>query len=206
MNDFFIKQETATLENAIRAVLSDTYLCDFGIVKETLGNGSIIVVEISSAKDSTDIRLITCVLAGLSTQEISIDIKPKEKDKVMVLYPRRYSTDMFDLSQDKAIISEDCLGYSAVKGIAFLMNQAKSDYKNTVTVENGELSLALAYDDNSKQNNLTLTANTKGEIVLTSSEVEFKTTDGFFSLKDKKGHKIVSDDNSVTINDHLKVK
>jgi hypothetical protein len=224
MSDFFMKKQTATLEDAIKAVISDTCICDFGIVQEVLGDGSIVTVEVASALDTNDIRIVTCVLAGVSTQEISLSVYPKKNDRVLILYPRRYSVDMFSTDSEKAVVDENARGYAFGKGIAFLLNQALSNYKNTVTVKDSELEVKLSYDKNQDKNLFSLKINSKGEVDLKSGDVSFNTTDGlvnmedknhvkfttdsngYFSLEDGSSHKIVSNNDSITINGHLKVK
>lgn len=221
-NKFMLSQIMTDAEDAIRAVINDTYICDYGIVKEV--KDGVVAVEISVATENNDIRILTCVLAGIASSSVCVNVVPKAGDKVIVFYPRRYSVDMFDTDKDEVIVEERSEGYNAFKGIAFLANQAKTDYKNRVTVEDGKLDISLAYDKNNESNLLTLSSNEKGEIEFESNKVKFKTTDGlisiedtngvkfttnsdgYFSISDKNGKKVESNGNGILVNSHLLVK
>lgn len=194
-NDILLSSIMTDAEDAIKAIIKDTYICDFGIVKEVLGNGSVVAVEISVANSEEDLRVVTCVLANTSSSSVCLNVVPKENDKVLVLYPRRYDSKMFGVDKEEAIINEYSDGYNSACGIAILMNQAKSDYKNVIKVDDGKVELSLAYDKDNKKNLLKLTTNEKGEVLFESDKVKFDTTDGLLSIEDKNGVKFTTDSN-----------
>jgi hypothetical protein len=156
-NDVLLSSIMTDAEDAIRAIVKDTYICDFGIVKEVLGNGSVVAVEISVANSEEDLRVVTCVLANVSSGSACINIVPKVNDKVLVLYPRRYDSKMFGVDKEEAIINEYSDGYNSACGIAILMNQARSDYKNVVKIDEDKIEIKTLYNSDKEKNEVVLT-------------------------------------------------
>ena len=205
--EFVVKEQVMDLEDAIRSVINDTFICDFGVVKGVY-NG-VVDVEIAVARDAEDVRVLTCVLANISSSSFCLDVIPQEDDKVLVFYPSRYDDTMFDTANNGVVFNEEANGYSAVCGIAILMNQAKTEYKNTIKFDDGKVTLNLAYDKNSDKNKLTFSSDENGNISLQSGDFKLTTDDGTFKITDGKNviesSKATSNEH-ILINNHLKVK
>ena len=89
---------------------------------------------------------------------VTIDIEPKENDKVLVLFPRVFDTDMFDLDNKDTLINPNASGYNLLSGVAILLTQYKKNkHKNT---------LSISSDDGG---NITLT-DSNGCTIVSSSE------------------------------------
>lgn len=205
--EFVVKEQVMDLEDAIRSIINDTFICDFGVVKGVY-NG-VVDVEIAVARDAGDVRVLTCVLANVSSSSFCLDVIPQEDDKVLVFYPSRYDDAMFDTANKGVIFNEEANGYSAVCGIAILMNQAKTEYKNTVKFDNGKITVNLAYDKDSNKNNLVFSSDEDGNISLQSGNFKVTTDDGAFKITDGKNvieSKKTTGDENILINNHLKVK
>lgn len=135
--DFLMKAQTATFSSAVKAIIGRTCLIEFGIIKQVVATG-VVKVAVSVAKESSDVRILTCVLISPCSTSFAINFVPKENDKVLVFFPRRFNADMFSLGEGKndIIIDENGEGFTPFTGLAILYNQFRSDYKNTLTVDN----------------------------------------------------------------------
>lgn len=190
--DLVSSMNTANLEVAIESVIADTCFVDFGVVKKIIAE-DVVLVMVSAAKDKEDYRFFPCVLLNYASKSIAVKNIPQEGDKVLIVYPRRYTNEMFKLDKDDVIYDENCYGYHCFAGLAILFNQVSSDYKNLITVEEGNvkftsiednIQLELKKEDNkitSHFNCQDLTIDIDNDSALT-----VKNTNGTFSL-DKEG-------------------
>lgn len=138
--------------DAVQAVINRSCIIDYGIVKSVTAPG-VVEVEISVAKSPEDIRILTCVLATVASGSVTVDVVPAEGDKVLVIYPRRYSEKMFDTEQQEVIIEETAEGYNMLSGVALLVNQyRKNQHKNFVKLENGNISVNMLYNEDEDTN------------------------------------------------------
>lgn len=143
--DFLIKANNATFSNAVKAIIGRTCLIEFGVIKKVIASG-VVQVAVSVAKSSSDVRILTCVLVSPCSTSFAINFVPKENDKVLVFFPRRFNADMFSLGEGKndIIIDENGEGFTPFTGLAVLYNQFRSDYTNTLTVDNGNITVTTA--------------------------------------------------------------
>lgn len=136
-----------TIADAIRGMIDGKYILGYGIVEEVMADG-IVMVSPSVITRKSEYIATPCVLGTIASDAFSLNIKPKEKDKVMVFYPRLYDHKMFTKESEGAIINASDVGYSPYTGIAFLMNQYQTkQHKNYITVENGTMDSHLCYDE-----------------------------------------------------------
>ena len=145
--------------------IGSTFIVDYGIVKAIPADG-IVTVEMSATKDKQSIIITNCVLASFASSSFSVNIKPNINDKVMVLFPKNYSSRMFDVENNEPIISMATSGYCLLGGVAILLNQFQDFHKNYIDLSDGCVELKLAYSENDETNLLVLTTNDKGEIKL----------------------------------------
>jgi hypothetical protein len=140
--DFLMKAHTATFSNAVKAIIGRSCLIEFGIIKQVVATG-VVKVAVSVAKESSDVRILTCVLISPCSTSFAINFVPKENDKVLVFFPRRFNADMFSLGEGKndIIIDENGEGFTPFTGLAVLYNQFRSDYTNTLTVDEGDITV-----------------------------------------------------------------
>lgn len=143
-----------TIADAIRGMIDGKYILGYGIVEEVMADG-IVMVSPSVITKKSEYIAVPCVLGTIASDALSLNIVPKEKDKVMVFYPRLYDHKMFTKESEGAIINVSDIGYSPYTGIAFLMNQYQTKWhKNYITVENGAMDAYLCYDEaNSDEDN-----------------------------------------------------
>lgn len=141
--DFLMEEQTATFSSAVKAIIGRTCLIEFGIIKQVVATG-VVKVAVSVAKSSSDVRILTCVLISPCSTSFAINFVPKENDKVLVFFPRRFNADMFSTNKNDIIIDENGEGFTPFTGLAVLYNQFRSDYTNTLTVDNGDITVTTA--------------------------------------------------------------
>lgn len=138
--DFLLKAENATFSNAVKAIIGRTCLIEFGVIKKVIASG-VVQVAVSVAKSSSDVRILTCVLVSPCSTSFAINFVPKVNDKVLVFFPRRFNADMFSTNKTDIIEDENGEGFTPFSGLAILVNQFRSDYKNTLTIDNGDITV-----------------------------------------------------------------
>lgn len=222
--DFSVKAMQSTLSNAVQACIERTSIIEFGIIKEIVAEG-VVRVAVSAATSKEDIRILTCILVMPSGSASMIKFVPKVNDKVVVFFPRRFTSDMFDIDfkkenseKNEIIIDPDGKGYTPFTGLAMLMNQFReSAYKNFIITEEGKLSVNLAYSEDGKKNLFTMNTLEDGSFSLQSNDVNVSITvenevtienenanisvkgDGSFSLQSNDVNMSVDTDNSLTV-------
>ena len=173
--DFLIKANNATFSNAVKAIIGRTCLIEFGVIKKVIAEG-VVQVAVSVAKSSSDVRILTCVLISPCSTSFAINIVPKVNDKVLVFFPRRFNADMFSTRKTDIIEDENGEGFTPFSGLAILVNQFRSDYKNTLTVDNGDITVdtenASIHIDAS--GNITVNAKS-GKVSIKNSSTDLKT-------------------------------
>lgn len=139
------KAFSASTSEAIRGMINRTIIVDWGTIKEVYGDGSVVEVLLSVTDRPENTTVLTCVLVSPCAKGLAINVKPSVGDKVLVLSPRRYDSDMFEVSSDtEVIINEELSGYNRVSCLAILCNQYNESYhKNYITVEEGNISAKL---------------------------------------------------------------
>lgn len=203
--------QTSTIRTAIQSMIGRTCIISYGIVKDVPASG-IVTVELSVAKSTKDIKVITCVLVNFASNAITIDIVPEKGDKVLVFFPDKFDSEMFSTKKTEAIIDQNASGYNLLSGLAVLMNQyKKNDHKNFIQFKSGELSVHLAYDKNNNANKAVFDLKKSGIL-----EYSVGTNKITADLSDTKNGKIsISDSNNCTfettskstkINGHLEIK
>ena len=170
-----------------------TYIVDYGIIKDIPTDG-IVTVEMSASKDKQSITITNCILASFASSSFTVKIKPNIDDKVIVLFPKNYSSRMFDKEVNETIISQATEGYCLLGGIAILLNQFQDFHKNYIDFSDGCADIKLAYSEDDNKNFISLNTNKDGEITLTVK-------DKFSQKIDKDGAlNITSNNTSIKIN------
>ena len=170
-----------------------TYIVDYGIIKDIPTDG-IVTVEMSASKDKQSITITNCILASFASSSFTVKIKPNIDDKVIVLFPKNYSSRMFDKEVNETIISQATEGYCLLGGIAILLNQFQDFHKNYIDFSDGCADIKLAYSEDDDDNFISLNTNKYGEITLTVK-------DKFSQKIDKDGAlNITSNNTSIKIN------
>ena len=183
-------QESLNLISTIRRMINNSCIVDFGIVQNVPSEG-LVDVSVAVSKTKQDMQIMTCVLANPASSSLTMYIKPNVGDRVIVLYPRLFDSDMFtvdDAKKQEVIVNSRAKGYNLTSGIAILMNQYKeASHKNFLNLDDGKLTLRLAYDKNNDKNLLTLETDENGAVHLDSNEGKFKfdvdNADGDISTK-----------------------
>lgn len=150
--------------DAVQQILRRTCIVDFGVITEVLGE-NVVKVGVAVADSVEDVQIIVCTLISPCSATMALNIEPSVGDKVLILFPRHFSSSMFEVTEgDPApIIDSACQSYSRLGGLAILMNQFNYDKhrKNFQLSADGVLSIRLPYDDNDSAN--VITAQTDGE-------------------------------------------
>lgn len=178
-----------------------TYIVDYGIIKDIPTDG-IVTVEMSASKDKQSITVTNCVLASFASSSFTVKIKPNIDDKVIVLFPKNYSSRMFDKEVNETIISQATEGYCLLGGIAILLNQFQDFHKNYIDFSDGCADIKLAYSEDDDKNFISLNTNKDGEITLTvkdkfSQKID---KDGALNITSNKTKIGINKDDEITVN------
>ena len=65
---------------AVQRMINKSCIIDFGIVKKVVANG-VVNVLVSVAKNTRDVRIITCAVANIASSTFTLDTVLKEDDK-----------------------------------------------------------------------------------------------------------------------------
>lgn len=178
-----------------------TYIVDYGIVKDIPTDG-IVTVEMSASKDKQSITVTNCILASFASSSFTVKIKPNIDDKVIVLFPKNYSSRMFDKEVNETIVSQATEGYCLLGGIAILLNQFQDFHKNYIDFSDGCVDIKLAYSKDDDKNFISLNTNKDGEITLTvkdkfSQKID---KDGALNITSNSTSIEINKDNEITVN------
>ena len=178
-----------------------TYIVDYGIIKDIPTDG-IVTVEMSASKDKQSITVTNCILASFASSSFTVKIKPNIDDKVIVLFPKNYSSRMFDKEVNETIISQATEGYCLLGGIAILLNQFQDFHKNYIDFSDGCADIKLAYSKDDDKNFISLNTNKDGEITLTvkdkfSQKID---KDGALNITSNKTKVGINKDDEITVN------
>lgn len=178
-----------------------TYIVDYGIIKDIPTDG-IVTVEMSASKDKQSITVTNCVLASFASSSFTVKIKPNIDDKVIVLFPKNYSSRMFDKEVNETIISQATEGYCLLGGIAILLNQFQDFHKNYIDFSDGCADIKLAYSEDDDKNFISLNTNKDGEITLTvkdkfSQKID---KDGALNITSNNTKIEINKDDEITVN------
>lgn len=178
----------------VRGLINRTLIVDWGTVREVLGEGSVVKVLLSVTDRPENTTVVTCMLVSPCSSVLSVNMTPKEGDKVLVLSPRGYDSAMFEVTKNtEVIVNKNLRGYNKMTCIAILYNQFRpSSHKNSVDLTaEGALNLLLGYDEDNGYNNISLSVLKSGAVTL-----------GLIYDKDKSVYKVnfaVSADGDVSL-------
>lgn len=160
MNNSIQSTFTASLTDALKSYLENSFIIDYGVIKEIISDG-VVRVAVSVARNQRDIRVVDCVLASFASGSFAVHIAPDINDKVIILYPRRFHVDMFSEKNSDFLLCKNTEGYSMFTGIAFLANQFRPEkYRNTVELNNDLFAFRTNYvEKKDSEGNVTDSAN-----------------------------------------------
>lgn len=228
--NFLAGNQSLNFDTVVESIVKRSCIIDFGIVQSIPAKG---LVNVSVAVSDTEQNMfcMTCVLASIASSSFTLDLLPNVGDRVLVVYPRLYDNKMFTVTDNeddnkKVIVNQKAKGYNLMSGIAILMNQYKTDgHMNVLKIEDGKMSLNLAYDKDNDKHKFTITTDEDGaysiknekSIVTVDADgyLSYSNTDdgktkltftsSGFTLQDKNECKIVSSSSDIQINGKLKV-
>ena len=206
-SDFLIQAQFSTFSNAVQSIIGRTCLIEFGIVKEIIAKG-IVRVVVSVAKEPSDVRILNCILIVPSASSVMVNIEPQINDKVIVFFPRRFNSGMFQIDLENAdaecndIIKDDNgEGFTPFTGLAMLANQFRpNEYFNSITLNNGMAEIKLAYSSDDSKNLLTVSTNEKGEVSVKSNAVSLDVkSDNSITIDTSKAKVNIDKDGNITV-------
>lgn len=168
--------------DAVQQILRRTCIVDFGVITEILGE-NVVKVGIAVADSVEDVQIIVCTLISPCSATIALNIEPSVGDKVLIVFPRHFSSSMFKVTDDPApIIDSACQSYSRLGGLAVLMNQFDYEkHKNSINIsvagtleysvgDANKITLDLSDQDNKKititdSNGCTLETSSEGTVI-----------------------------------------
>lgn len=202
----------------VETIIKKRCIIDYGIIEAIPANG-VVEVAVAVANTPENMYYLTCVLANIASSSLTINIKPKIGDRVLVVYPRMYDENMFTVPENdddkkKIIVNERAGGYNITSGIAILLNQYKKDsHKNIIDIADGNITIKLGYDEDNDKYKFQLNSSTDGSYSVVNEKsnlsmgangyLSYKQTeegnntklmfsDDGFLLQDKAGNKIES--------------
>lgn len=223
------KALSASESATIRRLINRTIIVEWGTIKEINEDGGVVEVLLSVTDRPENATVVTCILISPCSKGFALDIKPSVGDKVLVLSPRFYDVDMFDVTEDTEVIVEDnSYGYNKLTCLAILYNQYREDtHKNYISIDEGKVTMALGYNEDDEKNMLNFTSDADGAFSVsnpncsitvdkdgylsyeTTSDSDDKTklefTSSGMTMQDKNGCKIVSSSSDIQINGKLKI-
>ncbi len=194
--------------SSIKGMINRTLIVEWGTIKEVLGGGSVVEVLLAVTDKPENATAVTCVLLSPCSKSFSINIMPKVGDKVLVLSPRYYDADMFDVSSGdsddtEVIIDEQCHGYNKLTCLAILYNQFRDNYKTFIDVSDDGLKLVT-------ENKMQIEVKSDNKIVFTegnkSNELTIDLSGDNPVYSDSNGMEIESTSEATVINGNLKIK
>lgn len=204
--NIFLEATAQSLGDMLHRVINNTFIVEYGIIKNIPAEG-VVTVEMSVAEKANDIVITDCVLASFASSSVTVRIKPNIDDKVMVLFPRKFHSNMFQKDKNEPIIAEATTGYNVLTGIAILLNQyQKATHKNFIDISDGNLTMKLGYNEDEDKNMVSVTTDKDGSYEINNGKSKVVVdSDGYLSYtntdsEDNKS-KIVFDSNGVTIQD-----
>lgn len=204
--NIFLEATAQSLGDMLHRVINNTFIVEYGIIKNIPAEG-VVTVEMSVAEKANDIVITDCVLASFASSSVTVRIKPNIDDKVMVLFPRKFHSNMFQKGKNEPIIAEATTGYNVLTGIAILLNQyQEATHKNFIDISDGNLTMKLGYNEDEDKNMVSVTTDKDGSYEINNGKSKVVVdSDGYLSYtntdsEDNKS-KIVFDSNGVTIQD-----
>ena len=171
----FLEATAQSLGDMLHRVINNTFIVEYGIIKAIPAEG-VVTVEMSVSEKADDIVITDCVLASFASSSVTVRIKPNIDDKVIVLFPRKFHSDMFQKDKNEPIVAEATTGYNVLSGIAILLNQyQEATHKNYIDVSDGCITLKMAYSEDEDKNLFTFESNADGELTLVSNDVQITT-------------------------------
>lgn len=217
----------------VKGMINRTLIVEWGTVKKIVTKG-VVDVLLSVTEKPENTTVVTCVLISPCSASFSVDIEPQVGDKVLVLSPRHFDVDMFDVTKDTEVIEKpNFTGYNKLACMAILYNQFRpGTHKNSIAIDkDGAVGIGLSYDKDNDKYKLTFTTDKNGACTVTNEKgtatlgadgyLDYQQTengnntqltfsDSGFTIKDKAGNSIVSSTTSgsenIIMNGNLKVK
>lgn len=208
--NFTTQQEGLNFNSVVEAIIKRSCIIDYGIIQKVYpDNEGIVDVSVAVAPTEQAMMCMTCVLANTASSALTVNIKPTEGDRVLIVYPRLFDDEMFKVAEDEdkrkeLIINFNAKGYNLTSGIAILLNQYKANHKNLITVEEGNVTLALGYDKDNDKYMLNFASTADGAIAVNNENYSLAVDkDGYLSYENKKDNKtkMVFTSSGMTIQD-----
>jgi hypothetical protein len=162
---------SVTETDAMKRIISRTPFTYFGVITKVVADGIVRVIP-SVIGSENEFFEVDCILVSMASQSFAIKVIPQVGDKVRVYSPMNYSNKMFLKDNNGTLLAKNSRGYSLFTGIAVLENQVQDGtHKNTIVLDEGNVSLNLAYDSENETNNLQLTVGTDGKVTVKNPSV-----------------------------------
>lgn len=196
-----------SMGDMVRGLIEQRLIIGYGTVCDVPADG-VVTVLFSVAKSEASATIVTCPYASsIMTSSLALDVKPKLKDKVILLSPQLFDSGMFSKEQTETVIKKMAFGYSPFACIAVPATQFKEgEYHNVVTVDDGKITASLAYDEENETNHLLLSTNESGEVSLRCADKDGEyqanldiTADGKAVYSNPKVSVTVGDDGSFEV-------
>lgn len=185
----------------VRSILEGEFIIGYGTINSIPADGVVCVV-VSVAKGLDGMCSVVCPYAStLMSSSLALDIKPKVKDKVLLLSPQFFKNEMFSKEQYEPIVAPEAFGYSPLACVAVPMTQYREgEYKNLVTVDDGTINAKLAYDADEDANQAELTIDAKGKLEYKNPKVTVTVSDdGSFTVENEKTTVTIGSDGNLEI-------
>ena len=155
----------------VKGMINRTLIVEWGTVKNIVTKG-VVDVLLSVTEKPENTTVVTCVLISPCSASFSIDIEPQVGDKVLVLSPRHFDVDMFDVTEDTEVIEKpNFAGYNKLACMAILYNQFRPDtHKNSIAINgNGVIQISTAYNEDDEEDKLIISTDEDGAINIDSN-------------------------------------
>ena len=189
-NEQMIGKALSYSESAmVKGIINRTLIVEWGTIKKVVSKG-VVEVLLSVTERPENTTLITCVLISPCSASFSINIEPQVDDKVLVLSPRHFDVDMFDVTENTEVIEKpNFTGYNKLSCLAILYNQFRpSSHKQNIDIDSKGI---VTLSNTETENSLTVDLSDSGKKIV---------------ISDSNGMKIESTSTSTKINGKLEIK
>ena len=160
----------------VKGIINRTLIVEWGTIKKVVAKGVVeVLLAVTERPENTTV--VTCVLISPCSASFSIDVEPQVDDKVLVLSPRHFDVDMFDVTENTEVIEKpDFTGYNNLCCLAILYNQFRpASYDTNIVInKDKEISVTLPKATISIDKNGNVSVEAKGKFTIKNDSVDLK--------------------------------
>ena len=190
----------SSLSQELASFIANLFIIEYGIVQKVVAKG-VVEVQLSVVAKERELKVITCMLINIASNTLTFNVVPEKGDKVLVLFPRRFSASMCDVDKKDTIVDKNSTSYSFAGSFAILLNQfKKGKHKNFITFEKGALDAQLGFNKDEDKTTVNVKTTCDGDIEVTTPKItSVFDKEGNISVNNEKVTAKMTNDGVVTL-------